>query len=82
MIKLFLVILMVAAVSGCSDQDRASRALRSAGYSEINAGGYSVFGCGKDFYSTKFTAKGPSGFDVSGVVCAGIFKSSTIRIND
>jgi hypothetical protein len=81
--KALLMAAIVLALSGCSDSQKAARALHSAGYSEINAGGYSFFGCGKeDTYSTMFTAKGPTGVQVSGVVCSGIFKSSTIRIND
>ena len=67
-------------LTACSDDQGAHKALKGAGYTDIMTDGYSFFGCGKDdMYHTKFTAKGPSGVQVSGVVCGGVFKGSTIR---
>lgn len=69
-------------ITACSDRPTAERALRAAGYSDIVLTGWGPFaGCGnEDAFVTKFTAKGPTGVPVSGVVCSGVFKSSTIRI--
>jgi len=75
-----VLILLAAALSGCSSATDATKALQGAGYTDIKTDGYSVFGCGQDdSFKTKFTAKGPTGVQVSGVVCSGWFKGSTIR---
>lgn len=75
-----VLILLAAALSGCSSADDATKALAGAGYTEIQTHGYAYFGCGKgDSYHTKFTAKGPTGVPVTGVVCGGVMKGSTIR---
>ncbi len=68
-------------LAGCTDANTATKALNSAGYSEISTGGYSWFACGQDdFYATKFTATNPAGYKTSGVVCSGlIMKGATIR---
>lgn len=74
-------LLTAVLAAGCTSQSDAQRALSNAGYTDIQAGGYDWFACGKDdFYSTKFTAKNPAGQPVNGVVCSGLlFKSATIR---
>lgn len=78
----YLIICAAFMLSACSDSDGAQKALSAAGYTDIKTHGYSVFGCGRDDdYSTTFTAKGPTGIEVSGVVCSGFFKGSTIRTN-
>ena len=78
----YLIICAALILSACSYADGAQKALYAAGYTNIKTHGYSVFGCGRDDnYSTTFTAKGPTGVEVSGVVCSGFFKGSTIRIN-
>lgn len=73
--------MLTAVLAGCTSQSDAQRALESAGYTEIQSGGYDVFACSKDdFYSTKFTAKNQAGQQVNGVVCSGLlFKGATIR---
>lgn len=82
--KLILIIaciFMIGFVSACTNPTDAERALRSAGYSDIQIDGYAWFSCGEDdFYHTKFTATNPVGERVSGVVCSGlVFKDATIR---
>lgn len=74
-------IIALLAGTGCTNPEDARRTLESAGYSEIETGGYDFFACGKDdTYATKFTAKNPAGRTTSGTVCSGLlFKSSTIR---
>jgi hypothetical protein len=78
-----LLLLAALVCAGCTDKDGAADALRKAGYTAIETGGYSWFGCGKgDDYATKFKAKGPTGVPVSGVVCAGVLgKGKTIRLD-
>jgi hypothetical protein len=78
--KLVLGILL-ALTMACSDNDGARNVLQGAGYTDINTTGYKWFGCGeKDSYHTGFTAKGPTGVRVNGVVCCGMFfKGCTIR---
>lgn len=77
-----LMALIAVAAMGCTAPDKTVQVLRSAGYTDIVTTGYEVFGCGKDdAFHTGFTAKGPTGVPVSGVVCSGMLKGSTIRIN-
>jgi hypothetical protein len=64
------------------DPQGASQTLENAGYSNIKTEGYSWFGCGKgDLYHTEFKATSANGKEVSGVVCKGVFKGSTIRFD-
>jgi len=76
----FLILIVVATLAGCTSSNDAEKALKGAGYTDIQIGGYAVFGCSEDDqFHTKFTAKGPSGVPVEGVVCSGWFKGATIR---
>lgn len=77
------ILAAIAAVIGCTKPDRATRILEQQGYTEIKMHGYDLFNCSRDdIYHDKFTAKGPTGKPVSGVVCAGLlFKGSTVRLN-
>lgn len=80
--KIRRILTMAAAVSliGCTAPSRSRTTLESAGYSDIQIGGYSFFACGQDdHFSTKFVAKNPAGQEVSGTVCCGWLKSCTIR---
>lgn len=79
--KYILTALAICVLSGCSDSETATKALRGAGYSDIQITGYSWFSCGKDdTFSTGFKAKGPTGVYVEGAVCSSWFmKNSTIR---
>ena len=77
-------ILLTAAIilAGCTQPDHARKVLESAGYTEIQMQGYDWINCSEDdMYRDKFTAKGPTGKPISGVVCAGFFKGSTIRLD-
>jgi len=72
----------VLAMGGCSDPKTARKALDSAGFTEIQTGGYDFFECGKDdSFATSFTAKNPNGKTVTGTVCSGWFKGATIRFD-
>lgn len=77
--RLALVSLLLAA---CTSQSDAERALKGAGYTDVQMTGYQVFACSNDdSFHTGFVAKGPTGQRVSGVVCSGWFKGSTIRMD-
>lgn len=77
-----LLILAATLSAGCTSDSDAQRALAAAGYTDVQLNGYSWFSCGKDdTFHTAFTARGPTGVPVSGVVCSGWFKGSTIRID-
>jgi len=79
--KVSLIILALI-LSGCTKPDAARQALESNGFTNIQLDGYSIFGCGKDdYFSDKFTATGANGKQVTGVVCSGWFKGSTIRMD-
>lgn len=83
--KRILLGLSVAILAGCTSSDgatRATRALDSAGYSQIQITGFRFFGCGEDDnFRTGFAAVGPTGKPVTGVVCGGFLKGSTIRLD-
>lgn len=80
--KLILIGLSVAILAGCTSSDGATRALDSAGYSQIQITGFRFFGCGEDDnFRTGFAAVGPTGKPVTGVVCGGFLKGSTIRLD-
>lgn len=72
----------VLALAGCSDEVMARRVLEDQGYSDIRTTGFSWWGCGDDdAFKTGFTAKGPTGRPVSGVICSGWWaKGATVRL--
>ncbi len=77
-----LSIILSALLMGCTASDSATKALRSAGYSDIKITGYNIFGCSEDdFFHTGFRARGADGTVVKGTVCQGILKGSTIRLD-
>lgn len=82
--KTVLMMFVVAlAMSACTKPESAARQLEAAGYTDIQLQGYDWFNCSKDdAFHDKFTAKGPTGKPVSGVVCNGLlFKGGTIRLD-
>lgn len=81
--KMLGCLTLLFVISGCTDPNKAMRQLESAGYTDIQMLGYDLWGCSQDdTYSDKFTAKGPTGKIVSGVVCNGlVFKGGTIRLD-
>lgn len=76
-------LLVAGCISGCSNADGARRVLEAQGFTDIQTHGYALWGCGKDdTWATKFSATGPTGKQVSGVVCAGLlFKGATVRFD-
>lgn len=78
--KLTIAALLVLSLTACVSHDDAQRALKSAGMTNIQTGGYGWFACSEDdTFATKFTATNPNGQRVSGVVCSAWLKGSTIR---
>lgn len=81
--KILILVVFGLFASGCTDAEATKRALAGAGYTNVQTGGYAFFGGSKeDFYNTKFTATGPNGKPVSGVVSKGLlFRGATIRLD-
>lgn len=75
------LILCVALLAGCTNADDATRALKAAGYTNIQITGYRWFGCGHlGGVHTGFLAKGLDASKVTGVVCSQwLVKGNTIR---
>lgn len=75
-----ILLLVVLAVTACTDPAGATKVLTDNGFTDISVGGYSWTGCGRDdMYATEFSATSPAGKRVNGVICAGAWKGSTIR---
>lgn len=81
--KILMLAVVAIALSACSDSDGAKRHLSNMGFTNIETQGWSFFGCSEDdFWKTEFTAKGPTGQNVEGVVCEGFFfKGATVRFD-
>lgn len=81
MIEKISKILLVLALTGCTNESGARNALENQGFTDIYITGYEPFSCSdSDGTSTGFSAKNPKGKQVSGVVCCGrFFKNCTIR---
>jgi hypothetical protein len=83
----FLVLVLVIAVMAFglwprTDPEGARTALTQAGYSQIEITGWRFWGCGReDNVHTGFTAVGPTGVPVEGLVCKGWWKGNTIRLD-
>jgi len=81
-------ILLIAVVIGTSTlmvrPELATRILTEQNFSEITIkpwGIQNIFACSEDdIFRTRFSAKNVSGDSVSGVVCSGFFKGSTVRV--
>ena len=78
---MFLAVLFMAV--SCTDVNSSTKCLKQNNYKPLKVGGYAFFGGSRDdWYATKFIAIAPNGDTVSGVVTKGVFKGSTIRVND
>lgn len=82
-IALLIVLFVLAATGSCSvNTNSATRALNAMGIKDVHFGGYAWFACGKnDGFSSTFTGIGADGKSVSGAVCQGIFKNTTVRFD-
>lgn len=80
--KRIFVAAMIVLLAGCTAEDSAVRAVEAQGMTEVKTTGYRWLGCGEgDSFHTGFTAKTAQGKQVSGVVCSGILKGSTVRFD-
>lgn len=62
------------------DEDKAIKALESQGMTNIKITGFAIFGCSKDdSFRSNFTATGVNGKTVSGTLCSGFLKGTTVR---
>lgn len=73
-------------LAGCESESvgeaRAADTLNKAGYTNVAITGWRWIGCGRDdIFQYGFTATGPSGVRTSGVVCRGLMKGSTVRLD-
>ena len=83
-IILAMVLLFCAFIYGAgwvfSSPSTATRTLQEAGMDHIQITGYRFFGCDEDVPShTGFSATNPRGQIVTGTVCSGWFRGSTIH---
>ena len=63
-------------------EDDTQRLLEDAGYSNVIVMGSTIYGCDhSDTFRMKFSATGATGRAVTGVVCSGNLKASTIRLD-
>lgn len=78
-----MLICIAVALSSCGvDPRKATAALEAQGMTDVKIGGYSWFGCAKgDEYHSSFSATGANGKPVTGVVCSGMFKGTTVRFD-
>jgi len=60
--------------------EKAKQALKDNGYTDVELTGYKYFKCGSDPFNTTFTGKSITGHKVTGAVCGGFAKGTTIRI--
>lgn len=80
--NLLIAVIAALALTACTSEESAVKALTSAGYSDITITGYGWFDCSEDdTFATRFKAKGPTGQAVEGTVCKGMLKGSTIRLD-
>lgn len=74
------IVIVPLAMRSCTDADRTVSTLEAQGFTEVEPGGYTYFGCGHgDVFHTEFTATNANGNAVSGIVCCGWLKSCTVR---
>lgn len=80
LVAIFVVMVIVAALAGVTDEKTAARILESEGVSSVRWTGYDFFACSEgDWYHTGFAGV-KNGKQVTGVVCSGlVMKASTVR---
>lgn len=78
---LVLLCALSLSLSACTGDDTAIEALTKAGFTQIEITGTDGWSCGEHDWpwGKKFIATNPIGLRVTGTVCSGWFKGSTIR---
>lgn len=79
--KIVALSALLAVAAGCTDAENAVQTAEAMGFTQVQAGEYAWFSCGKeDDLATRFTAVNANGQRVTGVVCKNfIGKDATIR---
>lgn len=79
-VKVIMVVSMFA-LAGCGvNVKSATNALEAQGITNVKILGYSFFGCSEDdTFRSNFTGIGSNGKPISGTVCQGVWKGTTIR---
>lgn len=78
--KKIIIATLCILIASCTNPEKAVEVLQKQGYTNIEITGYEFGACSKDdLFHTGFVALAPSGYVVSGVVCSGLMKGSTIR---
>lgn len=82
-IKIATAAAAVVLLASCGvNPTKATRALEAQGMTDVKIEGYAWFGCGKDdTYASYFAATGANGVQVTGTVCQGLFKGTTVRFD-
>lgn len=78
----FAIILAPLFLLGCKIEDAENKtvygrdaklAIEAFGFTEVHLEGPAFYGCGKDYsIATEFTATGPRGHKIEGVVCGAL----------
>lgn len=80
--RIAIFVAIIAALSGCTQTDKATQTLVNAGYKNVEITGWRPFMAGKDdTFSTGFRATAPNGATVTGAVTGGFLKGNTIRVD-
>ena len=80
-LRLSLVLGAALMLASCGvNPSTATRALEAQGMTDVQIEGFSWLGCGReDSLASNFIAKGANGATVTGQVCQGLFKGTTVR---
>lgn len=69
-------------LAGCTDSSSANKALDDMGFKEVEITGWRWFGCGEDYmFHTGYRAKNPNSKVVTGTVCSGWLKGSSVKFD-
>ena len=77
--KLFVVLVMVSALVGCTNEGRARLVLENEGYTDIEFTGYNYMTCSEYRLRTGFRATNPAGRRVEGTVCCHMLHDCSLH---
>jgi hypothetical protein len=76
------LLMIILCLTSCTNAPKATEVLTNQGYKDVKITGWNYMSCSKDdFFSTGFSAMAPGGKYVTGTVCTGLLKGSTIRFD-
>lgn len=81
---ILVIIILVGMLAGCGvNPNSATKALEAQGMTDVQIEGYAWFGgCGKDdAFQSYFSATGANGQPITGSICQGFFKGTTVRFD-